>query len=61
VYFRGDFHYSLSCVQKGSNHLREDDYYLICIKNIVRGFLCTPIMVLMSKRQVVRSMRSPSV
>jgi hypothetical protein len=45
--------------QKGSKHLREYGYYLIYTKELVRDF-CSIIRVLLSKRQVVRPMRSLS-
>jgi hypothetical protein len=40
-------------VQKGSGHLREDDYYLIYRENIVSVF-CIVIRVFLLKRRVVR-------
>jgi hypothetical protein len=46
----GGISHSFSHVQKGSNHLREGDYYLICGEKLVKGFSCIVTRVLLSKR-----------
>jgi hypothetical protein len=48
-----------SWVQKGSKPSEKDDYYLICIEELV-SVLCIVTRVFLSKRQVVRPMSSLS-
>jgi hypothetical protein len=53
VYFGGIHSLFTLAYIRGSDHLREDEYYLICTEELVRDF-CSVIRVLLSKRRVVR-------